>query len=58
MNLKDCVGNTHAYVVAKYSSVSARCACGETITLRGERYVHHNGRTICPPYECACGRRH
>jgi hypothetical protein len=55
-----CVGNSHALVVAEYSSTSARCACGSTLTLLANgRWVHGSTKRVaCPPYECECGRRH
>lgn len=57
-----CVGNSHLWIAAQYSAVSARCNCGSTVVLKTDGTWTHNepgamGRA-CPPYDCACGKRH
>lgn len=63
-----CVGNSHALIAYERSSTTADCECGNALILvEGVRYgmpgdevwVHGVNRSrCCPPYECACGRRH
>ena len=56
-----CVGNSHALLEGTYGAHVGRCACGATIRDDGKepgRWVHYDGRAVCPPYNCACGRRH
>lgn len=59
-----CIGNEWASVETVYNDVSARCACGATLTkclnTRGGTYWAHGWthEQRCPAYECACGRRH
>lgn len=62
-----CVGNSHALVTYVRSATTANCECGNALVLvdgahhgvPGTVWVHGvNLSRCCPPYECACGRRH
>lgn len=66
-----CPGNSHALVVSDITLTLAICACGNELrriteqeNVRAgyspdrEKYVHADGRTFCPEYDCECGQRH
>lgn len=63
---RDCVGNSHAFVVAEFDDGTAECECGGLLRepREGERQHHalvHDatGAQYCPAYGCrSCYRVH